>query len=89
MLNISKVISEKISGIDWQRVTEEMNEKGYALVLQYLPNQYCEELIGNDDNSGLYRKTITMERHSFVLGEYKYFNYPLPSDSQVQTFTIT
>jgi hypothetical protein len=77
-LNISNVISEKISGIDWQRVTEEMNEKGYALVLQFLPNQYCEELIGEYDNSDLYRKTITMERHRFGLGEYKYFKYPLP-----------
>jgi hypothetical protein len=72
------IISEKISGIDWQRVTEEMNEKGYALVLQFLPNQYCEELIGEYDNSDLYRKTITMERHRFGLGEYKYFKYPLP-----------
>jgi len=77
-LNSSKVISEKISGIDWQRVTEEVNEKGYALVLQFLPNQYCEELIGEYDNSDLYRKTITMERHGFGLGEYKYFKYPLP-----------
>jgi hypothetical protein len=77
-LNISNVISEKISDIDWQRVTEEMNEKGYALVLQFLPNQYCEELIGGYDNSDLYRKTITMERHRFGLGEYKYFKYPLP-----------
>ena len=71
------IISEKISGIDWQRVTEEMNEKGYALVLQFLPNQYCEELIGEYDNSDLYRKTITMERLRFGLGEYKYFKYPL------------
>jgi hypothetical protein len=77
-LNISNVISEKISGIDWQRVTEEMNEKGYALVLQFLPVQYCEELIGEYDNPDLYRKTITMERHRFGLGEYKYFKYPLP-----------
>lgn len=77
-MNSSKVISEKISGIDWQRVTEEVNEKGYALVLQFLPNQYCEELIGEYDNSDLYRKTITMERHGFGLGEYKYFKYPLP-----------
>lgn len=55
-----------------------MSEKGYALVLQFLPNQYCEELIGEYDNSDLYRKTITMERHGFGLGEYKYFKYPLP-----------
>jgi hypothetical protein len=44
-LNIGKDISEKISCIDWQRVTEEMNKKGYALVLGLLPGQYCEEFI--------------------------------------------
>jgi hypothetical protein len=69
---------EKIFRIDWQRVTEEMNEKGYVLVLGLLPDQYCEELISEYGNSALYRKTITMERHGFGLGEYKYFKYPLP-----------
>ena len=29
-------------------------------------------------NADLYRKTITMERHRFGLGEYKYFRYALP-----------
>lgn len=77
-MNISKDISEKISCIDWKGITEEINEKGYALVLRLLPGQYCEELISKYDKSDLYRKTITMERHSFGLGEYKYFKYPLP-----------
>ncbi|MDQ6668708.1 MAG: 2OG-Fe(II) oxygenase [Thermoproteota archaeon] len=77
-MNISRVISEEISGIDWQRVTEELNEKGYALVSRFLPVQYCDELVGEYDNSSLYRKTIMMERHRFGLGEYKYFKYPLP-----------
>ena len=77
-LNISQVIPERISAVDWQRVTKDMNEKGYALVAQFLPAQYCEEIIGKYDDSDLYRKTITMERHSFGLGEYKYFKYPLP-----------
>ena len=73
-----KDISEKISCINWQKVTEEMNEKRYALVLRLLPGQYCEELISKYDNSDLYRKTITMAKHSFGLCEYKYFKYPLP-----------
>jgi uncharacterized protein len=76
---IMENIEEKIADIDWQQtVTEEMNEKGYALVSRFLSVQSCDELIGKYDNSNLYRKTITMERHSFGLGEYKYFKYPLP-----------
>ena len=77
-MSISKFILEKISGIDWQRITEEMNKRGFALVLQFLPAQVCEGLIREYNNSHLYRKTITMERHSFGLGEYKYYKYPLP-----------
>ena len=69
---------DKIAEIDWQRVTDELNQKGYAIVPQFLPNQFCQELIRKYDDSDLYRKTITMERHSFGLGEYKYFKYPLP-----------
>jgi hypothetical protein len=74
-----KNMQEKIADIDWQQtVTEEINEKGYALVSRFLPAQYCDELIDKYDYSDLYRKTIKMERHSFGLGEYKYFKYPLP-----------
>src|ERR671911_1169178 len=73
-----KSIHEKIADIDWQRVTEEINEKGYAIVSQFLQAQSCQELIGKYGDSNLYRKTITMERHQFGLGEYKYFKYPLP-----------
>jgi hypothetical protein len=57
-----KNIQKKITDIGWQQmVTEEINEKGYALVSRFLPAQYCDELIGKYDNSDLSRKTITME----------------------------
>ena len=73
-----KNIYEKIADVDWQTVTGEMNEKGYALVSRFLDGQSCDEMISKYNNSDLYRKTITMERHRFGLGEYKYFKYPLP-----------
>jgi uncharacterized protein len=68
----------KIADVDWQTLTIQMNEKGYALVPRFLPDQSCDETISNYNSSDLYRKTITMERHRFGLGEYKYFRYPLP-----------
>jgi uncharacterized protein len=73
-----KNMHKNIADIDWLTITEEMNEKGYALVTKFLPVQSCDELINKYNNSDLYRKTITMERHGFGLGEYKYFKYPLP-----------
>ena len=67
-----------LSLIDWQMVTNEMNAKGFALARKVLSNGQCEGLIRNYNNSNAYRKTVVMERYSFGLGEYKYFNYPLP-----------
>ena len=49
-----------------------MNEKGYALVSRFLPGQSCDEIILKYNNSVLYHKTRTMERHRFGLGEYKH-----------------
>jgi hypothetical protein len=77
-LNHIGAVQEKISEIDWQLVSEEMNAKGYSLVPRFLNDQYCKERIDEYGNEDIYRKTITMERHSFGLGEYKYFEYPLP-----------
>jgi len=71
-------VKEKISEINWHSVSDEMNARGYSLVPQFLHDQNCKELIGGYDNEDLYRKTITMERHGFGLGQYKYFKYPLP-----------
>lgn len=71
-------INDKICALDWQIITEEMNEKGFAIVSNLLTKEQCKELIENYDNSTAYRKTVVMERYRFGLGEYKYFNYPLP-----------
>jgi uncharacterized protein len=71
-------IHQRIADVDLQTVTKEMNKKGYALVSRFLPSEPCNEFISKYNNSNLYRKTITMERYRFGLGEYKYFRYPLP-----------
>lgn len=73
-----KNIIEKLSAISWQTVSDRMNEKGFAIVSKLLSNEDCQQIIDNYDHSNLYRKTVTMERYRFGLGEYKYFNYPLP-----------
>jgi hypothetical protein len=72
-------INSRIAAADWPAVTESMHEKGYAVVPNLLLQNECEELKSNYSNAARYRKTIVMERYRFGLGEYKYFNYPLPS----------
>jgi len=73
-----KTISEIIELVDWNLVTENMHDTGYSILKNTLSNHQCEQLISQYNNPQLYRKTITMERYRFGLGEYKYFQYPLP-----------
>jgi hypothetical protein len=81
-------LQRRIIDIDWQTATQNLNEKGYTEVSQFLPIQNCNELIREYDNSDLYRKTVTMEKHRFGLGEYKYFKYPLPEIIQILRLAI-
>ncbi len=71
------------AALDWQRIASDMHEKGYALVKNVLPPENCDEFIANYDKPAIYRKTVVMERHRFGLGEYKYFDDPLPELVQV------
>ena len=72
-------IEERIMSINWQNITEEMHEKGFAIIPKLLSNDQCTELINDYNNPTIYRKMVVMERYRFGLGEYKYFNYPLPN----------
>jgi uncharacterized protein len=71
-------MNTKFDDIDWAAFAESMHEKGYALIKNTISEDDCEELKRNYDQPKLYRKTVVMERYRFGLGEYKYFNYPLP-----------
>jgi uncharacterized protein len=73
-----KTIKQRIEALDWQNVSSSMHERGFALVPKLLTDIECGELIQNYDNTDLYRKKVVMERYRFGLGEYKYFDYPLP-----------
>ena len=72
-------ITSKLASVNWQNITEEMHQKGYALLPKLLTDEHCQELIDGYNDTTLYLKTVIMERYRFGLGEYKYFNYPLPN----------
>lgn len=65
--------------INWQNIVEEMHEKGFAIIPKLLAGEQCTELISEYNNPNVYRKKVVMGRYRFGLGEYKYFNYPLPN----------
>ena len=74
-----ETIKQRIEAIDWQSLSSSMHERGFALVPKLLTDSECDELIVGYDNPDFYRKKVVMERYRFGLGEYKYFNYPLPN----------
>ena len=71
-------IQQSINNISREALSEDLNNKGYALVKGILTSEECADSIALYHNDGLYRKTVVMARHGYGLGEYKYFQYPLP-----------
>lgn len=69
---------ERLKEKNWNQVAADMHRQGYAIVPSVLSKQECENLVASYDEGNRYRKTIVMERYRFGMGEYKYFQYPLP-----------
>ena len=67
-----------IRAVDWDLTSSQMHDKGFALIKDLLASEQCRSLIRLYDHPGLFRKTVIMERHRYGLGEYRYFDYPLP-----------
>lgn len=71
-------LKDRIQETDWAAITESLHTRGYASVPQMLTNDECEALIAAYADEDGYRKTIQMENHGYGMGQYKYYNYPLP-----------
>lgn len=71
-------MNKKTEQIDWASIEDQMHEKGFAIISKFLSDKKCNELMERYEHPQAYRKTVVMERYRFGLGEYKYFNYPLP-----------
>jgi len=68
--------------IPWNDINASLNETGYAIIPSVLSIEKCNELRSSYSKNDLYRSVINMQRYRFGKGEYKYFNYPLPSPIQ-------
>ena len=71
-------MNEKITQLKWDEITADLDERGFAFASNILTAEGCDGLIKQYYDDTLYRKTIVMERYQYGLGEYKYFQYPLP-----------
>jgi len=62
---------------------ESLSEFGYVSLGKLLTPSECAQFVNAYEEQRLYRKTVTMARHQFGKGEYKYFAYPLPEKIQM------
>ena len=70
---------DRVKALDWVRIYENLESKGFALADELLTSAECAQLAASYNSPKLFRSTINMVRYNFGLGEYKYFSYPLPA----------
>jgi hypothetical protein len=74
-------IAGRIDALDWPRLTEELDEHGFAVTGRVFTPGESQRLAELFDGDG-FRSTIDMARHRFGDGRYRYFSYPLPDPIQ-------
>jgi uncharacterized protein len=71
-------ITERIDTLDWQAAADSLSQRGYAVTAQILLNEECASLAAIYADETRFRSRIIMERYRFGVGDYKYFDNPLP-----------
>lgn len=63
---------------DWTAIETALDREGWAVLPGLLSPGACAGLAATYDEDAPFRSTVTMARHGFGRGEYRYFAYPLP-----------
>ena len=71
-------VSSRVQGLDWERLSRDLDAHGNAVVEKLLTPPECQALAGFYGAESSFRSRVVMGRHGFGRGEYKYFAYPLP-----------
>lgn len=75
-------IAKTIAALDWRALAQSLDDLGYALTPPVLDGETCAALAALYGEDSRFRSTVTMARHGFGKGEYRYFAYPLPDAVQ-------
>jgi len=71
-------IVDRIDALDWKVASASLSQRGYAVTAQILSREECESLAALYADETRFRNRIVMERYRFGVGDYKYFDNPLP-----------
>jgi uncharacterized protein len=69
---------DRVESADWEAITAEVDSLGGALLPELLTASEAERIRGLYDEAERFRSTVTMSRHRFGEGEYRYFSAPYP-----------
>ncbi len=75
----SSAYGRRVDGANWTEIAAELAELGCALLPHLLTAADARELINLYDRDEACRATVTMGRHGFGKGEYRYLAAPLPT----------
>ena len=71
-------IQSRVEFIDWTATEAHLDAHGFAMLSDMLSPAECKAIAGLYDDDTRFRSKVTMSRHGFGRGEYKYYAYPLP-----------
>src|SRR5437762_5587626 len=75
---MGKLLSTRIAAIDWNAKAKCLAEEGFATTGMLLDKNECSAVAALYDDDSRFRSRVNMAQHNFGMGEYKYFDYPLP-----------
>lgn len=71
-------LAERMAALDWTVLQQTLDEQGYASIPALLDEQQCVEVMDTYESEANFRNTIDMARYRFGVGEYKYYQAPIP-----------
>ncbi len=77
-MTLAERIRRRVAALDWPTLEAGLDAGGTARIPGLLTAAECRSLAGLYGAETRFRTTISLERHGFGQGEYKYFAYPLP-----------
>src|SRR5271168_3195857 len=68
----------RVDALDWAAIEESLSARGYAVTETLLSEVECGDLVALYGDEKRFRSHVVMERYRFGVGDYKYFDNPLP-----------
>jgi uncharacterized protein len=71
-------VVDRVASLDWEVIRTGLDAEGSAVLRGVLTPQESRAIAQLYPHDSTFRSRVTMARHGFGRGEYKYFRYPLP-----------